>query len=228
LVVKTDPEAPRHRNLSYFIFDCNSPGFTRKPLRQMTGESEFSELFFDNMRIPHENLIGELNMGWYAAMGTLVAERGGGISLGTGGVTVKRVGDVGHLVELARNTRRHGKAVWENTTFRQRIAQLAIENTAIECSGARAAARMAKGIPLADEVNISKLFMAEKNQRQGELMMEIMGAYSQLWQGSKYAINDGDFVYDALRSRGHTIEQGTSEINRNVIAERILGLPRIK
>ena len=193
----------------------------------MTGESEFAEMFFDDMRIPHENLVGELGMGWYAAMGTLVAERGTGISLGAGGLTVRRVGDVGSLVELAKNTRRYGKAVWEGTTFRQRIAQFAIENEAIRCSVARSAARQRKGIPAGDEVNIMKLFQAEKNQRQGEMMLEIMGAYSQLVRGSKCVVKDGDLVYEALRSRGHTIEQGTSEINRNVIAERILGLPRM-
>ena len=192
----------------------------------MTGDSEFGEMFFDDMRIPHENLIGEVGRGWYVAMGTLVAERGTGISLGAGGLTVRRVGDVDNLVELAKNTKRRGKAVWEDPTFRQRIAQFAIENEAMRYSHARADARRRKGIPTGDEVNIQKHFQAEKNQRQGEMVMEILGAYSQLMRGSKYAVNDGDWVHEALRSRGHTIEQGTSEINRNVIAERILGLPR--
>jgi alkylation response protein AidB-like acyl-CoA dehydrogenase len=90
LVVKTDQDAPRHRNLSYFIFDCNSPGFSRRPLRQMTGEAEFGELFFDNMRIPHENLVGELNRGWYVALTSLAAERSGGAGMSTLGLAARR------------------------------------------------------------------------------------------------------------------------------------------
>lgn len=233
LVVKTDPDAPRHRNLSYFIFDCTSPGFIKKPLRQMTGDTEFSEMFFDNVRIPHENMIGELNMGWYAAMSTLVAERGnlGGpasVGLHAQRRVVTKVGGVEDLVERARNTKRRGRKLWDDPTVRQRIAQLAIENEAMKSSGARANARQQKGIATGDEVNIAKLFSAEVRQRKADLVMEMIGAYSQLMKGSKYVIDDGQLVYEALRSRGATIEAGTSEINRNVIAERILGLPRIK
>jgi len=230
LVVKTDPNARRHRNLSYFIFDCKSPGYSARPLRQMTGGSEFCEMFFDDMRIPHENLIGELNMGWYAAMATLVAERAG-----TGGLAnvdipassgVSGLGGMDSIIDLARKTRHYGRAVWDDSAFRQRIAQLAIENEAIRHSGARAAARLRQGIPLGDEANIGKLFQAEMEQRRSDLVMEMIGAYSQLWRGSKHAIGGGAYVYWMLSSRGGTIAAGTSEINRNVIAERVLGLPR--
>ncbi len=232
LVVKTAMEAPRHRNLSYFIVDLKSPGYEAKPLRQMTGGSEFCEMFFDNVRVPHENLIGELNRGWYAAMATLVAEReaGGGFdnvdipaSRGAAGLMV---GGVGGLVERARNTKRHGKVLWEDSAFRQRIAQFAIENEAINYSGARAAARLRKGIPVGDEVNIGKHFQAELEQRRAAMELEMIGAYAQLWGGPR-SIANGAIVGAAL-SRGGTIAAGSSEINRNVIAERILGLPRAK
>ena len=231
LVVKTDPDAPRHRNLSYFIFDCKSPGFVRRPLLQMSGDTEFCEMFFDDVRIPHKNLLGEVGRGWYVAMSTLVAERGGSgglasVGLHAPGLAVRRVGDVEGLVGLAKNARRRGKVLWEDPAVRQRIAQFAIENEAMRYSGARAAARLRKGIPMGDEVNIGKHFSAEARQRRGDMALEIIGAYSQLVRGSKYAVNDGQLVYEALRSRGATIEAGTSEINRNVIAERILGLPR--
>ncbi len=228
LPVKTDLDAPRHRNLSFFFFDCKSPGFTVKPLRQMSDDAQFSETFFDDMRVPHANMIGEEGRGWYVAMTVLEAERGGGMRIGEtfAGVQVTTLGGVDDLVELAKNTKRRGKVVWEDPAFRQRIAQFAIENEAMRYSGARAAARLQKGIPMGDEVNIGKHFSAESRQRRAELTMEIIGAYSQLVRGSKHAIGGGQMVYEALRSRGATIEAGTSEINRNVIAERILGLPR--
>jgi len=231
LVVKTDPKAPRHRNLSYFVFDCNSPGFSRRPLRQMSGEAEFGEMFFDNMRIPQRNMMGEEGKGWYVAMTALMAERSGG-----GGLAAAAVGLVGagrramlgvdNIVELAKQTRRYGKVVWEDPVFRQKIAQIAIDTEAIRWSGTRLAARMRKGIPLGNEASVAKNFQAEMRQRRAELTMEILGAYSQLMRGSLRAVDDGEWVYNMLRSRGATIEMGTSEINRNIIAERILGLPR--
>ena len=228
LVVKTDMEAPRHRNLSYFIFDCRVPGFSYSPIRQIiVGGGDFGETFYDNMRIPHENLLGELNMGWYAAMSTLVAEREGlkdwGLSSGPPGIG--SIGEMGTAVELAKSTRRYGKALWENGSYRQRIAQLAIERIALQHGGSRLAARLTKGITLTHEVNIDKLFRSESNQHRTEMMVEMIGAYSQLWQGP-HSINNGVYSNDMLHARAQTIGGGTSEINRNIIAERILGLPR--
>ena len=226
LVVKTDAEAPRHRNLSLFIFDCTSSGFSRRPLRQMSGEAEFGEMFFDDMRIPDENLVGELNRGWYVAMTNLMADRGGGSGGAPAGVGVRVLGGVDSLIELAKNTRRYGRVVWEDATFRQRIAQFAIENEAMRWSGARMGVRMRKGQFTGNEASIGKVFSTEMAKRRGDMVMEIIGAYSQMVKGSKRAIDDGDHVYRMLRSRGSTIQSGTSEINRNIIAERILGLPR--
>ena len=230
LVVRTEPEAPRHHNLSYFIFDCSSPGFSRRPLRQMSGEAEFGEMFFDNMRIPHKNLIGELNNGWYVAMTTLGAERSGGglaASAGAGGIGgMVGLGGIDIIVELAKNTKRRGKVVWEDPVFRHRIAQFAIESEAMRCSFARMGARMRKGIRPGNEVSIGKLFSSELAQRQADLVMEIIGAYSQMVRGSKLALDNGMWVYRMLRSRGDTLQMGTSEIQRNIISERILGLPR--
>lgn len=234
LVVKTDMEAPRHRNLSYFIFDCKSPGYSTRPLRQMTGGSGFCEMFFDNVRIPHENLMGELNMGWYAAMATLVAEREG-LKDWTGGYIenvnlpagqwVSSIGEMGAAVELAKHTTRYGRSLWKNSAYRQRIAQLAIERTAIQHGDTRIAVKAAKGMSMADEFNIPKLFRSEVNQRRDELIVEMIGAYSQLWKGP-HAIDGGAHPNALLGSRAQTIGGGTAEINRNIIAERILGLPR--
>jgi len=233
LVAKTEPDAPRHRNLSYFLFDTTTPGFSRRPLRQMSGEAEFGEMFFDDMRVPHENMMGEQGRGWYVAMTALQHERSGGGAFfgGAGGVdlaglTDRRAAAIESLAELAKKTKRYGKVVWEDDMFRQRIAQFAIEAQAMRWSGARMIAKMLKGTVSGNEASVVKNFQAEMRQRRGDMVMEMIGAYSQLVRGSKRAVDEGDWVYDMLRSRGATIEMGTSEINRNIIAERLLGLPR--
>jgi len=230
LVAKTEPDAPRHRNLSYFVFSTDTPGFSRRPLRQMSGEAEFGEMFFDDMRIPHENMMGEQGRGWYVAMTALMAERSGGGGFeaagGLAGLGTSDLLGAESLVDLAKNTRRFGRAVWDDSTFRQRIMQVTIELEAMRWSGARLAAKMRKGVPMGNEASVFKNFQAEMRQRRGDLTMEVIGAYSQLVRGSPRAIDGGELVYAMLRSRGATIEMGTSEINRNIIAERILGLPR--
>ena len=230
LPVRTDLDAPRHRNLSFFFFDCKSPGFTVKPLKQMTGDAEFSETFFDDMRVPHANMIGEEGRGWYVAMTVLEAERGGGIRIGeaVAGVGVTTLGGVENLVELAKNTKRRGKVVWEDPLFRQRIAQFAIENEAMRASGIRLRARAQKGQLTGNEQSITSIYRREKNQHQANMVAEIMGANIQFMRGDKRALNDGSWAYTFLRSRGNTIETGTTEINRGIIAERILGLPRTR
>jgi len=230
LPVKTDLDAPRHRNLSFFFFDCKSPGFTVKPLRQMSDDAQFSETFFDDMRVPHANIIGEEGRGWYVAMTVLEAERGGGMRIGetVAGVQVTTLGGVDNLVELAKNTKRRGKVVWEDPLFRQRIAQFAIENEAMRASGVRLRVRAQKGQLTGNEQSIGSIFGREKNQRQSNMVAEIMGANIQFMRGDKRALNDGSWAYTFLRSRGNTIETGTTEINRGIIAERILGLPRTR
>jgi len=230
LPVRTDLNAPRHRNLSFFLFDCKSPGFTVKPLKQMTGDAEFSETFFDNMRVPHANMVGKEGQGWYVAMGVLEAERGGGIRIGeaVAAVGITTLGAVDDLVELAKNTKRRGKVVWEDPLFRQRIAQFAVENEAIRASTARMRVKAQRGQLTGHEQSITSVYRREKNQRQANMVAEIMGANIQFMRGDKRALNDGSWVYTFLRSRGNTIETGTTEINRGIIAERLLGLPRTR
>ncbi len=228
--VRTDVDAPRHRNLSFFVFDCKSPGFTVKPLRQMTGDAEFCETFFDDVRIPHANMIGEEGRGWYVAMGVLEAERGGGMRIGEAAtvVGVTTLGGVDNLVELAKNTKRRGKIVWEDPLFRQRIAQFAIENEAMRASSIRLRVRAQKGQLTGNEQSMTSVYRREKNQRQSNMVAEIMGANIQFMRGDKRALDEGSWTYSFLRSRGNTIETGTTEINRNIIAERLLGLPRTR
>jgi len=233
LVVKTDLKAPRHRNLTVFIFDVKIKGFERRPLRQMTDESEFGEMFFDDMRIPQENMMGEEGRGWYVAMTTLAAERSMGGEQAVGGQQAEvRLGSgADNLIELARSRKRFGKSLWEDPVYRQRIAQAAIEEDAYRIWGPafRAKARKAGAslaATLSFEASTSKNYWAETRQRRAMLIEDILGAYSQLMRGSRHAIDEGDWVFEVLRSRGASIEMGTTEVNRNIIAERILGLPR--
>lgn len=226
--VRTDLKAPRHRNLSYFVFDCKSPGFEVRPLRQMTGDAEFGETFFDNVRIPHENMVGEEGKGWYVAMATLEAERGGGFQFlaPSRRIELTTLGGVDNFVELAKNTKRRGKTVWEDPVFRQRIAQFAIENEAMRYSRERMRVKAQKKQTTGNEQSISSIFSREKNQRQANMVAEIMGANIQFMKGDKRALDDGSWAYTFLRTRGNTIETGTTEINRGIIAERMLGLPK--
>jgi alkylation response protein AidB-like acyl-CoA dehydrogenase len=228
--VRTDPNAPRHRNLSYFVFDCTSPGFEVRPLKQMTGDAEFSETFFDNVRIPHENMVGEEGQGWYVAMATLEAERGGGIQFVAPSrrIEATTLGGVENYVELAKNTKRRGKMVWDDPLFRQRIAQFAIENEAMKHSRERMRVKAMKRQLTGNEQSIGSIFSREKNQRQANMVAEIMGANIQFMRGDPRALDDGSWTYTFLRTRGNTIETGTTEINRNIIAERMLGLPRTR
>jgi len=237
LLCRTDVSGPRHRNLGFFLFDCNTPGFSRRPLRQMTGEThaQYGELFFDDMRVPHENMVGEEGRGWYVAMTTLIAERGGGqvsaASGETGGMRMglfgaRTIGSVDSLIELARNTKHYGQTIWDDATFRRRIAQFAIENEALRAYGMRLGKMIRSGSVSGNEASMTKLTWTEQGKRRGDLLCEIIGAYSQLMRGDPRAIDGGDVVHGMLMSRGTTIFMGTSEICRNILAERILGLPR--
>lgn len=226
--VRTDLDAPRHRNLTYFVFDCTSPGFEVRPLKQMTGDAEFSETFFDNVRIPHANILGEEGQGWYVAMATLEAERGGGIQFVAPSRRLEpmTLGGVDTYVELAKNTKRRGVTVWDDPLFRQRIAQFAIENEAMKHSRERMRVKAMKRQLTGNEQSIGSIFSREKNQRQANMVAEIMGAGIQFMRGDPRALDDGSWTYTFLRTRGNTIETGTTEVLRGIIAERMLGLPR--
>jgi alkylation response protein AidB-like acyl-CoA dehydrogenase len=194
----------------------------------MTGDAEFGETFFDNMRVPHANMVGEEGQGWYVAMATLEAERGGGLQFVAPSrrIELTTLGGVDNLVELAKNTKRRGGIVWEDPLFRQRIAQFAIENEAMRASRERMRIKSQKRQLTGNEQSISSVFSREKNQRQANMVAEILGTNIQLMRGDQRALDDGSWTYTFLRCRGNTIETGTTEINRGIIAERMLGLPK--
>ncbi len=215
LLVRTDPDAKKHQGITYLLVDMHSDGVDVRPLNQMSGEPEFNEIFFSDVRVPIENVLGEVNAGWGVAMTTLLHERG---TLGFA-LTSRLEVAMNKVVTLARET-----GAERDPLVRDRIARHWIELQGLKFTNYRALTTLVKtGVP-GPEGSIAKLFWSESNQRLTKLALEIMGPRSQL-DGDE-GIWDGYWQYQQLRSRGNTIEAGTSEVLRNIIAERVLGLPR--
>ncbi len=222
LVVRTDPSVAKHQGLTVLLVDMKSPGVEVRPLRQMTGESEFSELFFRDARVPAENTLGKVNDGWNVAMSTLMYERGSyGARLH---LIFKRF--ITRLIELSRTLQRNGRPAAEDPLIRQKLAQCSAEIEIMRCNQMRAFSRItATGVP-GPEGSIQKIFWSELNQRLQQIAQELLGSYGQLLAGDPRAIDNGIWSYAYLRTRGNTIEAGTSEVQRNIIGHFVLGLPR--
>ncbi|HET8675666.1 MAG TPA: acyl-CoA dehydrogenase [Blastocatellia bacterium] len=221
-VVRTDPDATKHKGLTYMLIDMHSPGVKVRPLKQMTGESEFNEVFFQNVRVPVENVVGKVNGGWEISIATLMFERGTlGASLQ---ITFKR--QIERLIELSRRIDHNGRAASEDSSIRQKLAQIYTEIEIFRLNQMRTLTRMARtGVP-GPEGSIQKIFWSEMNQRMQQVAMEILGPFGQLTRESDYAVDHGQWAHAYLRSRGNTIEAGTSEIQRNIIGHFVLGLPK--
>jgi alkylation response protein AidB-like acyl-CoA dehydrogenase len=222
LVVRTDPDVPKHKGLTVLLVDMKSPGVDVRPLRQMTGETEFNEIFFHDVRVPATNVVGKVNEGWGVAMGTLMHERG---TFGAGlQITYRR--NMERLIDLAKTLKRNGKPAAEDPIIRQKLAQCYAEIEIMRCNQMRAFSRISStGVP-GPEGSIQKIFWSELNQRFQQIAQELLGPYGQLEAGDEHAIDNGMWAYGYLRSRGNTIEAGTSEIQRNIIGHFVLGLPK--
>jgi alkylation response protein AidB-like acyl-CoA dehydrogenase len=222
LVVRTDPAADKHKGLTVLLLDMKSKGVEVRPLRQMTGETEFNELFFHDVRVPVENVVGKVNQGWGVAMGTLMHERG---TFGAG-LQVMYRRNMDRLIELARTTQRNGRPASEDPVIRQKLAQCYAEIEIMRANQMRAFSRInATGVP-GPEGSIQKIFWSELNQRFQQVAQELLGPYGQLAEGDAHAVDNGSWAYGYLRTRGNTIEAGTSEIQRNIIGHFVLGLPK--
>jgi alkylation response protein AidB-like acyl-CoA dehydrogenase len=224
LVARTDADAPKHQGLTYFILDMEQEGVEVKPLVQITGESEFNEIFLDEARIPDENVIGDVGNGWAVAITTLMNERSG-IAFASQ-MALKQ--QLQQLIDLAKKTPGNGHSLADDADVRQRLAQLVIETEIIRLTGYRGLTQiMKKGFP-GPEGSLGKWQWSDVNQAMTELAMEIEGPYSQLARGSDYAVDGADWQYRFLRSRANSIEGGTTEILKNIVAERVLGLPKLR
>jgi len=220
LLTRTDT-SHKYKGLTYFILDMHADGVEVRPLRQLTGEAEFNEIFLTDVRVPMENLLGGEGNGWAVAITTLMNERA---SLGMA-LTVRLEVAMRRLVDLARDTKRNGSRAADDPLVRDRIARLWTELQALRFTNYRAFSKfLASGMP-GPEGSTAKLVWSEANQRLTRLALEIEGPYAML-SGGDHAVEDGLWQRLQLRSRGNTIEGGTSEILRNIIAERVLGLPK--
>jgi alkylation response protein AidB-like acyl-CoA dehydrogenase len=220
LLVRTDPDAPKHKGISYVVVDMHSPGVTVRPLVQITGAKGFNEVFFEDVKVPKKNLIGEKNQGWQVAITTLMFERSG---IGGGR---DMFGSVRELVRLAKTVNRNGHSAWDDTSVRQRISQFACEAKALKYTGYRQLTRRLKGLPPGPEGSVMKLGASELNLRMNNYAMELLGPFSQFEYKADRAIDKGKWSYRMLQSRALTIAGGTSEIQHNIIGERVLGLPK--
>jgi alkylation response protein AidB-like acyl-CoA dehydrogenase len=222
LVVRTDPSQAKHKGLTVLLVDMKSPGVEVRPLRQMTGETEFNEIFFHDVRVPTENVVGKVNDGWSVAIGTLMHERG---SFGAG-LQVMYRRNMDRLIELSHSTPRNGGKAADDPLIRQKLAQCYAEIEIMRWNQMRAFSRIsATGVP-GPEGSIQKIFWSELNQRFQQIAQEMLGPFGQLEQGDPLAIDNGAWSYGYLRTRGNTIEAGTSEIQRNIIGHFVLGLSK--
>ncbi|MGH7814381.1 MAG: acyl-CoA dehydrogenase family protein [Candidatus Binataceae bacterium] len=220
LLVRTDPAAPKHRGISYLLVDMHSPGITVRPLVQITGESGFNEVFYDNVRVPKENLVGEINQGWQVSIATLMFER---VSGGTRHPVERTIGE---LTELAKHVHFQGAPAMSNNYVRQKLAQFAIEGRCLKLSRYRALTSQLKGQVPGPESSFGKLFATELNLRVAMFADELLGARAGLMHGSIGAIAGGKWAHRTLSARGLTIAAGSSEIQHNIIGERVLKLPK--
>jgi len=222
LVTRSDPASQAHKGLTYLLVDMKSPGVEVRPLRQMTGESEFCEIFFHDVRVPKQNVLGTIGDGWKVALGTLSHERA---TLGTGmQIAFKRQFE--RLVDLSRTIERNGKPAAEDPIVRQKLASSYADLEIMRLNQMRALTRIMQTGQPGPEGSLLKICWSELNQRFQQVAQEILGPYGQLTKGNGHAIDDGQWAYSFLRTRGNTIEAGTSEVQRNIIGHFVLGLPK--
>ncbi|HZO80448.1 MAG TPA: acyl-CoA dehydrogenase family protein [Candidatus Binataceae bacterium] len=222
LLVRTEPDQPKHRGLSYLLVDMHSPGVSVRPLRQMTGEEEFNQLFFDEVRVPRANLLGHQGGGWGVALTTLMNERAT-LALS---IVARFRNTFEDLKALALRAIAERATPLDPRVIRQTLAQFYIDVESMKYLAYRNFSRLLRGGTPGPEGSISKLLWSELNQRMNEFALAIQGPAAMLVEGSPHAVEDGRWQYGTLRARGNTIEEGTSEIQRNIIAERLLGMPR--
>jgi alkylation response protein AidB-like acyl-CoA dehydrogenase len=217
-LVRTDPDAPRHAGISMLAIPMTAPGVEVRPLRQLTGEREFSEVFLDAVEVPVDHLIGTENEGWRVANTTLANERGASF------IWKEQVLLEMAVAQLAQTCAQ--RAVLGDPRVRQRVAQSWIEAEIFRFHNARTLDRLARGDELGAESSLVKLYWATASQRLYEAAVSVLGPDALLLPDDPGAVDHGRWARELLATRANSIMGGTSEIQRTIIGERLLGLPR--
>jgi alkylation response protein AidB-like acyl-CoA dehydrogenase len=211
LVARTDPEAPKHQGLTYFLMDMEQEAVQIRPLRQITGEAEFNELFIEGARIPDENVLGGVGNGWKVALTTLMNERAGlGFTLG---VRLRQL-----LDELVAEAAARGRL--DDPLIADRLGDLQLRTETLRLTAYRGLTAIEKYGQPGPEGSLLKWIWSDTNQQLVQLAVDVLGAEA-LEAGGRWS-------YELLRARGNSIEGGTTEVLKNIVAERVLGLPRLK
>lgn len=220
LAARTDPDVPKHKGISMFVVDMKTPGITVRPLINILNRHSFNEVFFDDVRIPKDNLVGEKNRGWYQLAVALDFERS---SIGTAAINQRIIEE---LVQYAKETKCNSGTLADNPLIRNELAGVAVENEVLRMMCYRIAWMFSKGLHPSYESSMSMLFGSELIRRLGNVGMRILGPYGQLDVGSKWAVLNVRIMRMYLSSISMGVGGGSNEIQRNIIAMRGLGLPR--
>jgi alkylation response protein AidB-like acyl-CoA dehydrogenase len=221
LLARTDPAAPKAKGISYLVCDMQAPGVTVRPLRQMTGSEEFNEVFLEDVFVPRDHLVGAEHAGWAIANTTLTHERG----TSPRQLVIHRM-LLNDLLRLAREGVDGAVPRASETVLRQRLAQHLIEVEITRLNNLRTLTRIQRREPLGPESSFVKLFWSEMSQRMHDTLMDVLGPSGLCWQPGPHAVAGGRLSRSWLYYRAASIFAGTSEIQRNILAERVLGLPR--
>jgi len=219
-LVRTDPDVPKHRGISYVLIDMKTPGITVRPLVQMTGDAGFNEVFFEDVRVPRANLVGELNQGWMVANATLFHERN---LLGS---TTRTQLMMQNLIRLARSRQHYGKPAAEDPVIRQKLADLLVRVEAMKYHSYRQLTDAIKGRPPGVAAMVNKLVGTELNHDICALALELLNSYAPLTRGSAHVIDHGNWAYEFMFTLGLVIGGGTSQIQKKIISERGLVMPK--
>ena len=223
LVARTDPEQPKHKGLTYFVVDMQAPGVEVRPLRQITGDAEFNEVYFTDVRIPDEERLGDVGDGWRVSLTTLMNER---VSIG-GAIAPRNSGPIGAALRLWEE--REDKTSASAVALRDRLVSAWCEAEVLRLTNIRASQNRRLGVP-GPEGSTGKLHFAELNKRIYELCIDLMGPAGMLYgsyemRRPESAMDSQSVAQAFLRARANSIEGGTSEVMRNILGERVLGLP---
>jgi acyl-CoA dehydrogenase len=220
ILVRTDFEAPKHAGITFLLMDMESPGVSVRPIKLISGASPFCETFLSDVRVPRRNVVGRVNGGWSIAKALLGHER---TMIAGMGASERTTSD--SLPDLARRYLDADGGKLADPVLRDRVAQLEVDRKCFELTLSRSRDGMKAGHKPGPETSIFKLYGTELNQRRRELMVQIAGPQGLGWEGDGFSDDEIRMTRDWLRSRGNSIEGGTSEVQLNIIAKRVLGLP---